>query len=472
MVLCESLPCRFIEVFDVDLVRALTFDNENTAMEIIFSVTNIVRPKNSTIEADFKCSGARGYGSDKLRPLSSGKIQVTLGLSEESLSPLATRSAQPANMLEVPSNKFYSALIKLGYHYDGPFVALNKIRRKLGAATGQVSITEISKSIIHPAVIDAAFQSAFLTCAAPGDNQLNSVYVPRRIDSILVDPALCGLLTPTAPPTFDASQNVPKNNVTLSTNIHLYPDSSDKSVVQVQGLGCIPLMGEGTDEDKNIFAEMVWDVSAPNDQVENYNLFIETRAHDELQYTLERMALFFLRVLQQGVPPDHPARRQGPYQHWFHFASAKLTEASNGDLPLWRSEWQQDTIRDIEAASKPYSHVVDVQLLQAVGRDIVNIATGTKLPTGIGRQENLLSRYYSEGHGLAEYNGFLARTARQVAHRYPRMHILEIGGGTGGATKAIFRQLGNMFSSYTFTDISSVFLEDASSWVDENMKKK
>jgi SAM-dependent methyltransferase len=39
--------------------------------------------------------------------------------------------------------------------------------------------------------------------------------------------------------------------------------------------------------------------------------------------------------------------------------------------------------------------------------------------------------------------------------------ILDVGAGTGGATKAIFREIGQSFRSYTYTDISAAFFENA-----------
>ena len=43
---------------------------------------------------------------------------------------------------------------------------------------------------------------------------------------------------------------------------------------------------------------------------------------------------------------------------------------------------------------------------------------------------------------------------KQITHRYPRTKILEIGAGTGGATKYVLEEIGNLMSLYTYTDIS------------------
>jgi hybrid polyketide synthase/nonribosomal peptide synthetase ACE1 len=75
--------------------------------------------------------------------------------------------------------------------------------------------------------------------------------------------------------------------------------------------------------------------------------------------------------------------------------------------------------------------------------------------------DNVLNDLYSQGLGFVEYSRFLAEGVAQLVHRYPHMNILEIGAGTGGATKVIVPKLGKAFSSYTFTDISGGFFPTA-----------
>ena len=76
-------------------------------------------------------------------------------------------------------------------------------------------------------------------------------------------------------------------------------------------------------------------------------------------------------------------------------------------------------------------------------------------------KDGLLDRFYEVGMGLKEWTLFLGRTVKQLVHRYAHMKILEIGAGTGGATKVIMNEIGRSFASYTYTDISSGFFETA-----------
>ncbi|KAL9073760.1 MAG: hypothetical protein Q9157_004639 [Trypethelium eluteriae] len=66
---------------------------------------------------------------------------------------------------------------------------------------------------------------------------------------------------------------------------------------------------------------------------------------------------------------------------------------------------------------------------------------------------------------------WIACTARQIIHRYPHMRILQIAGGTGESTQEIISQLGTFFDTYTFTDKSSEYVENARRYFPNLLKK-
>jgi nucleoside-diphosphate-sugar epimerase/SAM-dependent methyltransferase len=73
----------------------------------------------------------------------------------------------------------------------------------------------------------------------------------------------------------------------------------------------------------------------------------------------------------------------------------------------------------------------------------------------------MLDRLYVEGTGIADANLDFAFLVKQIAHRYPRMKVIEVGAGTGGTTRAVLSSLGDQYASYTYTDISAGFFEPA-----------
>lgn len=58
-------------------------------------------------------------------------------------------------------------------------------------------------------------------------------------------------------------------------------------------------------------------------------------------------------------------------------------------------------------------------------------------------------------------NVALAVMIKQLAHQHPRTLIVEVGAGSGGNTGAVLEALGNRYASYTYTDISTGFFENA-----------
>lgn len=154
-ILCKKSPVKTIELLDLDIVSALMFEHENSSMEIIMSLANISRRNERVIEAEFKYHAAAADGSDDLKLKASGHVRVHLGEPDDAA--LSARRPILSNMLPVSRDKFYESIAEIGYQYGGPFKALERIQRKLGAATGLISTLEPSSLIIHPAALDAAF---------------------------------------------------------------------------------------------------------------------------------------------------------------------------------------------------------------------------------------------------------------------------------------------------------------------------
>lgn len=91
------------------------------------------------------------------------------------------------------------------------------------------------------------------------------------------------------------------------------------------------------------------------------------------------------------------------------------------------------------------------------------------------RISGLLDEYYSYGFGMKQSSNWLSQIMKQITDRDPHLSILEIGAGTGGATKDILSSIGRGFATYTFTDVSSSFFENAAealaSWTDRMVFK-
>ncbi|KAI5861997.1 polyketide synthase-like protein [Durotheca rogersii] len=457
MTRARGLSASLIEVLDLDISKALAFDSDDSRIETINSLTDI-RQRGENIEALFKFNATPTFGGTTLTLLASASIRVRLGHGDEAALP--PRGPRMIGLSKVDSVDFYESLSRLDCQYTGPFRALSGLERKLGSATGYIN-NERSRLLIHPAVLDAAFQSLFLAHFAPNSGGIWSIQVPKTIRAIRVDPLLCAASAKRGIPiAFDCMQQV--GAPTLEGDIELFPgtDGIQHTMVQVETLRCTPLSRPTAGDDKEMYSKITWDVATPNAEQVVYD-GKPTKEQEELARLLERMAVFFLRRLDVEVPKDHPARFEDTYRNFFSFASYTLSRAKERKLPLWSVKWEHDSSDDLAAAYAPYLHVVDVKLLKAIGDNVVNIVTGRTPAIEVAMEDEMLSQIYQQGLGFREYTKFAARLVGQIAHRYPQMNILEVGAGTGAATKEIFHEIGHNFSSYTYTDISSGFFANA-----------
>ena len=232
--ICKGASVSLIEVLDVELGKALTFDQDDMSVEAIFSLTNIVKSSENTISASFTYNAnASNNDNDSLALLASGCVKFTLGKHYSTVLP--ARHPQPPCMLQVQSEEFYESLETVDYQYSGCFKALNKLERRLGYATGLISNLEKTELLVHPAILDAAFHSTFLARSVPFDGGIWALHVPKSIRSVRINPGLCAseIAKGTALP-FESVQVV--DSSAFAGDVNIYPSSVEHAMVQVQGL--------------------------------------------------------------------------------------------------------------------------------------------------------------------------------------------------------------------------------------------
>lgn len=474
----SSESASLIEVHDVDIVNALTFDGDDSKVETIFRLSEITRNegtgKNShgTITARWQFSGAHfgsvnRQGDANLRTLSRGLVKVTLGSA--STTALPARGPRPDNCLPLNADDFYGSLRQMEYEYSGPFPALTGLQRKLGTVTGYVENMEDpdSELLVHPGMLDAVFQSVLLAHSAPYDGSLWSMHVPRTIDRVVVNPLLCeidkvkGKLLP-----LDSFQ-VPTVN-TIKGDMDVFPPEVElpgaaltNAMIQVEGLDCVPFSQAMAHDDKHVFSVVEWNSAEPDAAGAAWDM-APTAKQKELAHFLERLSFYYLQNLERSIPEDDPCRgADAPLNGMFDMAKHIESLTSSGQRPFWKAEWNNDTHEAILAASQPYLDSIDFKMVREIGENLVDIVRGDKSAIEVAMRDNLLNELYPNALGMKECTIYLARLIKQMTHRYPHLNVLEIGAGTGGSTKAIMNAVGESFSSYTYTDISSGFFPAA-----------
>ncbi|KAL0941609.1 hybrid NRPS/NKS cluster containing protein [Colletotrichum truncatum] len=464
-------PVQSIELRDFNVGHAMVF-NDDAGIDALITLNDINRSEEhgkKTLTAQFAFQSAPK--NDTLDMVQHADCQVLVVLGEDIpnlLPPKAPDDSEYA-LLDVEHDRFYNALGDLGFGYDGPFRSLRKLKRKLGSAQGfiqtPVPITQnqLSPLLIHPATLDCAIQSIMLAFCYPGDSMLRSIYLPTNIRRLVVNPSHCLDFAGKSCHVLFDSTAVVDTAKSLSGDANIYsPQGFNCKAIQLEGLQTRPLSNEGESGDLNIFTELVWNVDKPDSEIIMAQVPVQEPDAD-LLFSLERVAYFYLRQLGNTFHPSKRDALEWHFKRLLAYVDHVLPRVSRGASRFARKEWANDTEGVITEIYNRYPQNADLRLMRAVGENIIAVVRGETTMLEPMVQDNKLNDFYVHAEGMPQYTAYLAAFASQIGHRYPHMNVLEIGAGTGGATKSFLRELGDQFATYTFTDISSGFFQKASS---------
>ncbi|KAI0199499.1 polyketide synthase [Astrocystis sublimbata] len=108
----------------------------------------------------------------------------------------------------------------------------------------------------------------------------------------------------------------------------------------------------------------------------------------------------------------------------------------------------------------------EVRAAQLVYQNIDDIVRGIRSSLDVVVQGGLRSSLYEEGILMTGAYSQVEKLFESIAFVEPNLRILEVGAGTGGATRVILKVLAydslvKGYAQYTFTDVSSAFLSTA-----------
>ncbi|KXX75016.1 Nonribosomal peptide synthetase 14 [Madurella mycetomatis] len=470
--LSRGSPIRLLDMHDFSVHHPLVLSADGE-VEVLATLSDVrTTASGAVIQAHFSYSAGIGTEPATLTLMASGTVEVSLGLPSPDVLP--PRREVPPATIPVDTDRFYSSLAEFGYSYTGPFRALSSLRRKLGRAFGLISVHHDTAGspvetqlLTHPAALDSAIQSLLLAHSYPGDGGLWSLHVPASVGRVRVNPALCGAVwtrSPSPSLSFDsASRDLAASSGGFSGEVSAYVSGSPHAAVQIEDVRIVPVAAATVADDTKVFSRMSWvdvhpdaEAAALRDEIGNDDL--------EFAAVLERVATFYLRKFDQDVPPDHPARSNTALGAYLNFARHVTNLVKDGRHKFAKKQWLEDTLEDVMAVSARFADTPDVKIMHIIGEQMPRVFRQKTTILEHTRPNGLLDDYYVNALGLPQTSQWLARAVAQITDRHPHLDILEVGAGTGGATKSILNKIGRgACLSYTFTDISPSFFENAAS---------
>ncbi|KAF4416988.1 polyketide synthase [Fusarium acutatum] len=448
-----------VTIEDLRISRALAFSDDDASVESMFDL-RIISRSDDKLEAEFSCYSGLPQNHTTSMVLNA-TARVKASLSAPTAHELPNIKVDEFSLREVEVDRFYDFLGRLGYNYSWPFHGTTSIRRKANFATGTLEDQSGSEwedqLLVHPGMLDTSLQTTFAAFSCPGDERMWALHLPTSFRSIAINPYFTSAGIGKQKSFQYQSVAIDERKASrVIVELNLLSEETGDTFLQIEGMELVPFSPATPENDAVLFSRFDYRLAGPDGELtaaeysfrdEDYKMALDS----------ERIAFYYLRRLVETITPAEKANTLPHYRHLLDWAAHVVDERK----PHIPSSAEKDTHEDIQNILKKHYERVDVRLLESVGENLPRVIRESGNILEHMTKDGMLDDVYEQGFGLDLMNKYIAHMTAQIAHRYPRMNILEIGAGTGGSTREILPRLGSAFSTYTYTDVSGGFFDTA-----------
>ncbi|KAL7809312.1 polyketide synthase [Trichoderma aethiopicum] len=453
---------RLIEVSNVNILRPVVVPEGADGVETLFT-TRIVETTKDHIRAEFRYYVCPDESLGSMLQTCNGDIMVYLETQADVASQytLPSKDVMPSNLTSIDTERVYSLFQDIGLNYSGLFRGISAIDRQLDYARTRSTWAEglDSAYVVHPAMLDVAFQTMFIAKAHPASRQINSALLPSRIDRVRIDPSVqftqenAGAGTAAEFETWAVKQTANS----LVGDLNIYNAATGQTFLQVEGLAVNTVGEQDASSDRSMFSRTLWGQDVTLGLPDPVRDPVEDAKGLQMAHAVERVALFYVKSILKEISQEERADFQWYHQRMLEAFEDHVKIVEGGEHPIILSEWLDDEESILHELDSKHGETIDFKLLHAVGKNLADVVRGRKQMLEVMTKDDMLNRFYMEGYASVPTNKAVGDVMRQLSFKFPRAKILEIGAGTGGTSWSVLNSIDNAYESYTYTDVSSGF---------------
>ncbi|KAI0438847.1 hypothetical protein F4803DRAFT_569116 [Xylaria telfairii] len=349
-----------------------------------------------------------------------------------------------------------------------PALGLAKAKLALKSTAGSIKGGESTYHIIHPAALDGAFQLGLIACHGGQTDKVRNAFVPTQLSEMRLRNDFdedWDTVTVIA-----HGEQIGLKGAYINLQVL---DPTGKILLDVNTLHCVRYTSESKSLDTTFscpFSRLVWkpDIRTLN-QEQCQKLFPPPKDNINRVGYFDDMQKFSSMVvfdMYNAFAESHS--ELGPSTNISHFLSwvRRRAEDKTPTMEEARLIATEELRKVIGEIYEKVSHVTEVQIAKCLHENIVEIACGRRTSVDVMIEKNLLTPLYEEGWYMTSAYPQLFNIIESLGFVNPNLKFLEIGGGTGGATRIAMRALTGpngikRYQEYRFTDISPGFLGSA-----------
>ncbi|KAI1361572.1 putative polyketide synthase [Xylaria arbuscula] len=360
---------------------------------------------------------------------------------------------------KVDEKTWFNALERIGLSLTGMFSGILSITATTtsheAAAVLPAQQAAKSKSDIyslHPSFIDKCFQVLGVAAGHGLARNMTTLAVPTFIEEMVIAPCTTDLKIVARIDTLERGSYT--GNVYGGNNFYL------------KGYKSSVLGSEEIDKELMI-AHAEWRPSCDFTDL-NKHLYSRQEPPENWPLLEELTILCVLDHLERIKLTDAAPRHYSNFLDWMKLYVDRYISGHNMFIPkdtrLEVANTSERAIRigEIVATMSTSSWSILSTAIYRLFTAAPAIFSGETHPLSVLREDNVLTQVYTIGDTLN-----FAEALQLIANTNPRLRVLEIGAGTGGTTAKVLQALKSSFgerlySTYTYTDISSGFMTAAS----------
>ncbi|KAL8393845.1 hypothetical protein RB595_003557 [Gaeumannomyces hyphopodioides] len=389
---------------------------------------------------------------------------------------------------KVHAAKLYRAFSDIGLAFGPTFQTLKDIKlsgnRVLAQADSLVSkirraapLQYLQPHMVHPSTLDAVIQAGLVPLldlgAASSGRGVKESCVPIHVSEVWISAAdeesggvpnlhdssyLISALSKPSPGYQDARASITALHAETSLPVVTIKGLVFKALPGTGGQGRLegvhrPALALQWKPDPTLLnaAEAARVFGCPESEKDNdVSLAIKAMAD------CEALAVLYMRQFLESLKESEVDGMQWHHKHYISWMRNVVVTSA-----------VQAAISEIPELEARVAGTPEGKLVTVVGRNLSGMLLGATEPLDIIFGDRAAENVYRYSEGSRRCAAQLCSYLDALAHKNPKMKILEVGSGTGGTTGHVLNTLANVadgtkrFGHYDFTDISPSFFENA-----------
>lgn len=473
MRIADGKPVQLLELLDLDVDKAITFDSETSLAEVVtLAVAEVDGDDGDNGNDDddnddddalvFRLTVDSCFGRETRLSRSFGcRIRISFGDSRPGI--LGPVRPEPPHAKNIDMEAFYRSIKAIGYDYDQDYRRMRWMRRADGKCIGAVENLTLKDGnhvlMAHPATMDLVFQSIMGAYSFPGDRRIRSLYVPVHVDRIAVVPENCYAASTRDQVGFHIAMVHDKGD-TLSCDTQVFDSTTGRVMYQIDNLSSKPLAKPSPSEGHRVFLEWIWGPLEPDRLIGDRDTWLAAHDRDQVR-DIERITFYYIRQVLRQLTPQDVQNASPHHSQLIKWCRHVVEEGEAGRGTWYQASWADDDQGSIDKLCQDHWSHPQVRMTKRVGENMASTIRDNSNPFQWMNADGALTDFYNSDMVFGPALGQTRHLFAQMAHRNPRLDIVEIGAGTGGTTKFILSTPGLQFNSYTYTDISTSFFHEA-----------